>query len=712
MSSGGAKFETIRFQRPAGSAKPSKKPVNRHGGILQDQVRRAAQAPWCPSFSLAVRILLLIRVSGAMYSNISDCDEVYNFWEPLHYLAKGYGFQTWELSPVYAIRSWAYVFMHLHPATLPSRFLGLDKRASFFALRIFFAIASSICEAKLYRAVMEHVNYRVGRYLFFILLFSAGMWNSATAFLPSTFAMFTTTLAFSFSLRPPSASDWRRTLSATLLFATGAIVGWPFSLALALPFVLEELLMAGLDKVDAQERTAWFIARFLRLVTAGLCAALILIPVVGIDSLAYGRLVIAPWQIISYNIFGGAQRGPELYGTEPPTFYFHNLLLNFNIVTPFALLSLPALFVTYFVDRKRLGGPLIVAELGSKDAEDERKPVPKRNLFQSSSFVMLGMRLAPFYLWFVILTMQPHKEERFMFPAYPLIAFNGAVTLYLIRGWLETGYIKFTKSPYRASKTSLFSTSTLAFLTTAILLSLSRIFALSHYYHAPLEILHTFHYEELPRVLNATGLLPLEPAGNFVKERDRPAVNLGTRVGELNLTLCYGKEWYRFPSHWLVPDGVRVEFIKSEFDGLLPRHFVEAGSAEVAHLSADSLLWKWPATRYTPSDLNDMNEEEPSHYVRIKSCHYLIDVDFPKHPATSKYEPRYTSDEANWERVECRPFLDAASSPMLTRAFWTPLKRWQDLNSYGDYCLLKRKDFLSKPDPDHKSFIRQIFGGK
>jgi hypothetical protein len=36
---------------------------------------RSARKPWCPSFSLAVRILLLVRISGAMYSNIQDCDE-------------------------------------------------------------------------------------------------------------------------------------------------------------------------------------------------------------------------------------------------------------------------------------------------------------------------------------------------------------------------------------------------------------------------------------------------------------------------------------------------------------------------------------------------------------------------------------------------------------------------------------------------------------
>ena len=65
-----------------------------------------------------------------MYYNIDDCDErrsslpyigdllfnrvllVYNFWEPLHFLEQGYGFQTWELSPEFAFRSWAYILLH------------------------------------------------------------------------------------------------------------------------------------------------------------------------------------------------------------------------------------------------------------------------------------------------------------------------------------------------------------------------------------------------------------------------------------------------------------------------------------------------------------------------------------------------------------------------------------------------------------------------
>lgn len=56
----------------------------------------------------------------------------------------------------------------------------------------------------------------------------------------------------------------------------------------------------------------------------------ILLPTVAVDSWHYGRLVVAPWNIIAYNIF--TEHGPDLYGVEPWTYYFVNGFLNFNIV--------------------------------------------------------------------------------------------------------------------------------------------------------------------------------------------------------------------------------------------------------------------------------------------------------------------------------------------------------------------------------------------
>ena len=63
--------------------------------------------------------------------------------------------------------------------------------------------------------------------------------------------------------------------------------------------------------------------------------ALILGPVVAIDYHYYGRILCTPLNIVLYNVFGG--RGPELYGTEPWSYYLLNGALNFNVLFPVAL---------------------------------------------------------------------------------------------------------------------------------------------------------------------------------------------------------------------------------------------------------------------------------------------------------------------------------------------------------------------------------------
>ncbi len=46
--------------------------------------------------SVAFALLLLARCASAAQNLVHDCDEVFNYWEPLHFLLYGYGFQTWE----------------------------------------------------------------------------------------------------------------------------------------------------------------------------------------------------------------------------------------------------------------------------------------------------------------------------------------------------------------------------------------------------------------------------------------------------------------------------------------------------------------------------------------------------------------------------------------------------------------------------------------
>lgn len=154
-----------------------------------------------------------------------------------------------------------------------------------------------------------------------------------------------------------------------------------------------------------------------------------------IDSWAYGHLTFPNLNIVFYNVFSSsASTGPAIYGTEPTSFYLRNLFVNFNFLLPLALLSLPALAITYLFDFKRLG----VTQMKPQEGE-------------SSPYTLLALRLSGFYLWLVVMTAQAHKEERFMYPLYPLLCMNAAVTVFLIKGWIESIYVKVTASPYNVS---------------------------------------------------------------------------------------------------------------------------------------------------------------------------------------------------------------------------------------------------------------------
>lgn len=86
--------------------------------------------PWTPTAYTTFKLLLSARLCAAIWSNISDCDEVFNYWEPVHYLLHGSGFQTWEYSPAYAIRSYAYIWLHVFPLKIYATFLQAHKVTS------------------------------------------------------------------------------------------------------------------------------------------------------------------------------------------------------------------------------------------------------------------------------------------------------------------------------------------------------------------------------------------------------------------------------------------------------------------------------------------------------------------------------------------------------------------------------------------------------
>lgn len=709
-----AGVQTIRFRRPTTQSDASKAADSSEklksgkvnlvkDTLIREQINRN-DPPWVPKLSVAFRILVLVRFSAAMYTSISDSDESFNFWEPTHHLVHGKGFQTWEYSPDHSIRSWFYILIHSLPAWLASKAFPLDKRPGFFAIRAILAFLSSYTEAKFYHAIATHINPRAARYYLGMSIFSAGMWSATSAYLPSAFAMQAITLAYSYFLEPVSSKpgSGRRTFYSTLFFVIATLAGWPFVGVLALPFALEELSICGDDEVMPASRPGWAASRFNRFFVCGLASvSLVSLPIVFVDWLAYGKLLFVPLKIVLYNVFPGTSGGgPELYGTEPVYFYFWNLLLNFNIVFILALLSIPLVVFTDHFSKKqstRLGQKLRLAT-------------------QTPASHLLIIRLAPVYAWIAIMSRQPHKEERFMHPIYTLISFNAAVSLSLIRGWMEDIFVHVTSSPYRAGRTSIFSTLTRTIILTSCCIGISRIFALQYYYHAPLDLMFHFQYNELPvraiqshpgdyAYLRLNTTIPILDA---IEEAEY-TVDLAPLARD-KLTLCLGESWYRLPTQFLVPDPINVEFVKSSFTGILPSKFVsypKSGQYDGDRHIQDGfhpgyaknltdVIWSRKGTRINGGRFNSKNLEETDRYVDMNQCNYFVGLNYPNRKTGRKTELK---NESEWEIRKCFKMIDGEETPVLFRTLWLPLGWWTDrksgtgkgLQSFGELCLYRRQ---------------------
>lgn len=272
-----------------------------------------------------------------------------------------------------------------------------------------------------------------------------------------------------------------------------------------------------------------------------------------VDYAFFRKVALVPWNIVAYNIFGGQGRGPEIFGTEPWTFYIRNLLLNFNIWFALALLS----------------GPLLIIQ-----ALFRSKTTSVQTVLRSITLT------APFYMWFGIFTLQPHKEERFMYPVYPFIALNAALAFHIILTYLGSSNPKevIGRLPAKLKLAAVLSVVLVAFNA-----GMLRILGMVTAYNAPLKVFQ-----------------PLQEVD----------------IAHAGSSVCFGKEWYRFPSSYFLPHDMRAKFIRSEFDGLLPGEFPDAPSP-FGRLAGASQI---------PSGMNDFNEEDPDKYVCIPSILPLLNV--------------------------------------------------------------------------------------
>ena len=161
-----------------------------------------------------------------------------------------------------------------------------------------------------------------------------------------------------------------------------------------------------------------------------------------------------------------------------------------------------------------------------------------------------------------------------MYPAYPLLTLNAAITLHVLLHYLgiasDRNIISRIPGIVKAALVTLI-------LSALILVGGLRTLGTITAYGAPLQVYKPLQAHANP---NHTS------------------------------SICLGKEWYRFPSSYYLPSSMRAHFIKSEFQGLLPGQFAEEGGT-----------YGLPPTWTVPIGMNDQNVEDPRKHVRISQLY-------------------------------------------------------------------------------------------
>ncbi|KAF5948634.1 hypothetical protein HYC85_014591 [Camellia sinensis] len=514
----------------------------------------------------------VLRYMSATSNIIHDCDEVFNYWEPLHYLIYKSGFQTWEYSSQFALRSYLYLLFHKVVGGPASLLFSEEKVRVFYAVRIFLGLLSVITEAALVVALSRKYGKRLATYALAMLCLTSGCFFASTSLLPSSFSMYAISLSSALFL-------FEKPAMAVAVAVIGVILGWPFSVLAFFPITIYSL-----------------IRKFKQAFLAGAVTSLLLLALsLLVDYYHYKRWTSSVLNLLIYNVLGGGES--HLYGTEGPLFYLKNGFNNFNFCFVLALLFL---------------GILPIAK---------KKYVPD-----------LLVVISPIYIWLAFMSLQPHKEERFLYPIYPLICVAASAVIEIFPDFFRDKY-----NPNHNYVLVMIAKGLRPLVLGLILYSShARTFSLIHGYSAPMEIYKHLEYHD----------------------------DVGT-----GSVVCVGSEWHRFPSSFFIPDHVgQVRWIDDGFKGLLPFPF-------------NSTLG---GTAAAPPYFNNKNKASDEQYLRdLEKCTFFIELQL------QRPYPSRGSDLSTWEIVAALPYLDRQLSPPFYRSFFIPYL-WQHKNVFGTYRLLKR----------------------
>ncbi len=118
---------------------------------FRDPVSASKANTVIPGVDTAFKAFLSARFCAAIWAHLGDCDETFNYWDPLHYLIYGRGLQTWEYSPEFALRSYTYLLVHGVPAWFYNSLFKPNPMLVFYMIRCMLGLSCALVEVYFYK---------------------------------------------------------------------------------------------------------------------------------------------------------------------------------------------------------------------------------------------------------------------------------------------------------------------------------------------------------------------------------------------------------------------------------------------------------------------------------------------------------------------------------------------------------------------------------
>ncbi|EKF30452.1 dolichyl-P-Man:GDP-Man5GlcNAc2-PP-dolichyl alpha-1,2-mannosyltransferase, putative [Trypanosoma cruzi marinkellei] len=590
----------------------------------------------------------------------------------------------------------------------------------YFFNRIFHGRMACLSELFLVYSVWKAISRRAAVVTLALLLFNYPIPHAAVSALPTSFTMINYFMALGCWLHSGHRSGREKNIPAVTVTGRhagtsrrgrseshyfsifGTVFFAVFACAVVWPFAGFAVLPMALDLIVRHPKAS--------VVSLLLSLALIIPLAVGLDTFYYCRVTWSAWNLVRYNLKGGA----ELYGVEPWYYFIKNLLLNAHVLflagvlAPCVIIFRPTLNcslrytrdstkhdpssrnykekggtreATVTILRKRTALPRpFFSSFSLVDLKAYMASVPSVLSSSSSSVSPSRSRMllyiSPFFVWFTFWLTVAHKEERFMAPVYPFLLLAAALsfTLVFFPSGSASGMKVGTKAaPAPSVKTTdqdlnekmgrhvfarrgtLPRKSWLLPVTGCILLlfcgvlSLSRSMAVYHFYAGPQRLMYDT-YDVVQRA--AAYKIASQKGGNNMTSSDEI------------YTVCVGREWYRFPSSFFLDTQMaRVAFIKTDgFSGALPLPFKRDDSYATCRCGA--------------AGVNDLNQEIAEQYVSDAAveCDAILDSHSAYDSNDLKNSPRnvFTYPLVATAKPQQYRLLDVDKTPMWCRVLYYP----------------------------------------